>query len=155
MFLIRTARDGVQTGSTRHVGHFWPILPDPGDCEDWEFGGIKNGRGNRSTRRKPCPSITLSTTNPTWPYPVSNPGRRGGKPATNRFGAAFNTIKSKVLPGEGGRAALYKKVTVLRSLVLLASVQNCRRQNSKKQWLETRAGEFDSPITCELYNLET
>jgi hypothetical protein len=32
----------------------------------------------------------LSTTNPTWPDPGSNPGRRGGKPATNRlsYGAA-------------------------------------------------------------------
>jgi hypothetical protein len=27
----------------------------------------------------------LSTTNPTWPDPGSNPGRRGGKPATNRL----------------------------------------------------------------------
>jgi hypothetical protein len=33
----------------------------------------------------------LSTTNPTCLDPVSNPGRRGGKPATNRlsYGAAF------------------------------------------------------------------
>jgi hypothetical protein len=33
---------------------------------------------------------TLSTTNPTWPDPGSNPGRRGGKPATNHlsYGAA-------------------------------------------------------------------
>jgi hypothetical protein len=37
---------GVQTGSTRHVGHFWPIVPAPGDCEDVELGGIKIGRGN-------------------------------------------------------------------------------------------------------------
>jgi hypothetical protein len=29
------------------------------------------------------PSATLSTTNPTWPDLGSNPGRRGGKPATN------------------------------------------------------------------------
>jgi hypothetical protein len=41
---------GVQTGSTRHVGHFWPIVSAPGDCEDGEFGGMMNGRGNRSTR---------------------------------------------------------------------------------------------------------
>jgi hypothetical protein len=36
------------------------------------------------------PSATLSTTNTTWPDPGSNPGRRGGKPATNRlsYGAA-------------------------------------------------------------------
>jgi hypothetical protein len=31
------------------------------------------------------PSATLSTTNPTWPDPGSNPGRRGGKPAINRL----------------------------------------------------------------------
>jgi hypothetical protein len=39
---------------------------------------------------KTCPSATLSTTNPIWPGPGLNPGRRGGKPATNRlsYGAA-------------------------------------------------------------------
>jgi hypothetical protein len=46
---------GVQIGSTRHIGHFWPILPAPGDCEGGEFGGIKIGRGNQSTRTKPAP----------------------------------------------------------------------------------------------------
>jgi hypothetical protein len=34
----------------------WPIVPAPGDCDDREFGGIKIGRGNRSTRRKPAPA---------------------------------------------------------------------------------------------------
>jgi hypothetical protein len=47
---------GVHTGSTRHVGHFWPIVPALGDCEEGEFGGMKIGRGNRSTRRKPAPT---------------------------------------------------------------------------------------------------
>jgi hypothetical protein len=32
---------------------------------------------------KTCRSATLSTTNSTSPDPGSNPGRRGGKPATN------------------------------------------------------------------------
>jgi hypothetical protein len=32
-----------------------------------------------------CPTATLSNINPTWPDPGSNPGRRGGKPATNRL----------------------------------------------------------------------
>jgi hypothetical protein len=46
-------------------------------------GGIRIGKGNRSTRRKPalvplCP--------PQIPHDLgSNPGRRGGKPATNRL----------------------------------------------------------------------
>jgi hypothetical protein len=36
----------------------------------------------------------LSTTNPTWPDPGSNPGRRSGKPVTNRlsYGAAFEDV---------------------------------------------------------------
>jgi hypothetical protein len=33
----------------------WPIVLAPSDCEDGEFGGM-NGRGNRSTRRKPAPT---------------------------------------------------------------------------------------------------
>jgi hypothetical protein len=34
----------------------WPIIPAPGDYDDGEIGGIKIGRGNRSTRRKPAPA---------------------------------------------------------------------------------------------------
>jgi hypothetical protein len=40
---------------------------------------------NRSTRGKPCPSATLSTTNLTRTDPVSNPGLRDERPATNRL----------------------------------------------------------------------
>jgi hypothetical protein len=53
--------------------------------EDWQ--------GKRKYSEKTCPSATLSTTNPTWPDPGSNPSHRGGKPATNRlsYGAALFT----------------------------------------------------------------
>jgi hypothetical protein len=34
----------------------WPIVPAPDDYDVGEFGGIKIGRGNRSTRRKPTPA---------------------------------------------------------------------------------------------------
>jgi hypothetical protein len=34
---------------------------------------------------KACPSAALSTTNATWLDLGSNPGRRAGKPATNRL----------------------------------------------------------------------
>jgi hypothetical protein len=34
----------------------WPIVPAPGDCDDGEFGEMKIGRGNQSTRRKPAPA---------------------------------------------------------------------------------------------------
>jgi hypothetical protein len=55
-FFIRIVGGGVQTVSTWHFGHLWPIVPAPGGCEDWAFGGMKTGRGNRSTRRKPAPA---------------------------------------------------------------------------------------------------
>jgi hypothetical protein len=55
-FLNRIVKGGVQTGSTWHVGQFWPVLPAPGSCEDGEFGGMKIGRGNQSSRRKPAPA---------------------------------------------------------------------------------------------------
>jgi hypothetical protein len=38
---------------------------------------------NRRTRRKTCPSVTLSTTNPTWIDPGANPSVRSQRPATN------------------------------------------------------------------------
>jgi hypothetical protein len=46
----------------------WPIVPAPGDYDNGEFGGMKIGRGNRSTRRKPAtaplcpPQIQLDQT---------------------------------------------------------------------------------------------
>jgi hypothetical protein len=46
----------------------WPIVPTPGDYDDGEFGGVKIGRGDRSTRRKPVsaplcpPQIPLDQT---------------------------------------------------------------------------------------------
>jgi hypothetical protein len=47
---------------------------------DWNWQG-KSLR----TRGKTCPSATLSTTNPIWTEPGSNPGLRGGRPAANRL----------------------------------------------------------------------
>jgi hypothetical protein len=47
------------TEATRHVGTlaiYWPSVPAPGDYDDGEAAGMKIGRGNRSTRRKPAPA---------------------------------------------------------------------------------------------------
>jgi hypothetical protein len=75
IFLFEYWRGGVHTESTWHCGHYWPIVPAPGDCEDGEVGGMKIGRGDRSTQRKPAPAH------------LTRPGREPGprKPATNRF----------------------------------------------------------------------
>jgi hypothetical protein len=45
------------------------------DDECGAVGGMRIGRGDGS--------VTLFTTNPTWPDLLWNPDRRGGKPATN------------------------------------------------------------------------
>jgi hypothetical protein len=50
------------------------------DDECGAVGGMRIGRGNRSTRRKASP-----TTNPTLPDLRSNTGHRSVKPATNRL----------------------------------------------------------------------
>jgi hypothetical protein len=69
----------------------WPIVPAPGDYDDGEFGGMKIGRRNRNTRRKSTSVTLCSPQIPLEQTPASNPGRRSGKPATNRlsYGAAY------------------------------------------------------------------
>jgi hypothetical protein len=69
----------------------WPIVPAPGDCDDGKFYGMKIGRRNRSTRRKPAPAPLSLPQIPLAIPGLENPGRRGGKPATNRlsYGAAL------------------------------------------------------------------
>jgi hypothetical protein len=59
---------------------------------EWEFAG------ETEVLKKTFPSATLSTTNPTWPDLGSNPGRRDGKPVTNRVscGTASNALSSEV-----------------------------------------------------------
>jgi hypothetical protein len=42
------------------------------------IGGMKIGRGNRSTRRKPTPASLCPPQNPTWQDPVSNPTEHDG-----------------------------------------------------------------------------
>jgi hypothetical protein len=58
------------------------------------IGGMKIGRGNRSTRRKPTPAPLCPPQNLTWQNPCRSPGRRGGKPATNRlsYGAVCSVV---------------------------------------------------------------
>jgi hypothetical protein len=62
-------------------------VPAPGDYDDGEIGGMI-GRGNSETT---CPNAALSTTNPTC-CPEAKPGRRCGKPASNRL--SYGTAKS-------------------------------------------------------------
>jgi hypothetical protein len=93
----------------------WRIVPSPDDDECGVVGGMRIGRGNRSTQ-KTCPSATLSTTNPTWPDLGSNPG----------YGAAFllhifgDEYKREHLP------CLCKAETGLSYALRSLLTENCR-----------------------------
>jgi hypothetical protein len=84
---------GIQLGPLGTAATNRHIVSAPGDYDNGEIGGMI-GRGNRSCRKKTCRSAALSTTNPTC-CPEANPGRPGGKPASNRlsYGTAFSTAK--------------------------------------------------------------
>jgi hypothetical protein len=76
-----------------YCGHYWPIVPAPDDRWWWLWRNWLNEdwQGKPKYSEKTCPSATLSTTDPTWLDLGLNPGRRGGKPATNglSYGAAW------------------------------------------------------------------
>jgi hypothetical protein len=79
---------GVQTGSTRHVGHLLAYCTCPGWLWGWRIWWNELA-GETEVLGENLPRLHFPT-NPTWPDPGSNPGRRAGKSATNRlsYGAA-------------------------------------------------------------------
>jgi hypothetical protein len=92
-FFLFLSWGGVRLSPLGMSANILPIVPAPDD-RWW----VWSSRWNENWQRKPkyskktCPSATLPTTNPTWPDLGSNPGSRGGKPATNRlsYGTAFD-----------------------------------------------------------------
>jgi hypothetical protein len=77
------------------------------DNQFFLFLQVMEHRWNETDREKPstwgktCPSATLSTTNPTWTDPGSNPGLRGGRPATNRL--SHGTVNNLLTSKHGGK----------------------------------------------------
>jgi hypothetical protein len=93
-FLVSWGR--VRLGPLGTSATNWPIVPAPDD-RWWVWSSRWNENCHRKPRysEKTCLSATLSTTNPTWPALDSNPGRRCGKPATNRL--SYSTTSSPSL----------------------------------------------------------
>jgi hypothetical protein len=81
----------------------WPIVPAPDDRWWWMWSSRwnENWQGKPKYSEKTCPSSTLFTTNPTWPDRGSNPGRRSGKPATNRLSCGTAQVSCKQTAGYG------------------------------------------------------
>jgi hypothetical protein len=88
-FLIDIVGVGVQLGPLGTAATKKLIVPVPSDYDDGEIGGMI-GRGTRSTRRKPAP-VPLCPPQVSHAAGTGNPGRCGGKPATNSlsYGTAF------------------------------------------------------------------
>jgi hypothetical protein len=86
----------------------WPIVQTPDNRWGWfleQIGGMKFGRGNRSTLRKPTPVPLRPPQNPTWQTRSRTPDHSGGKPATNRlsYGVAFFSPFRHLLQLAGSR----------------------------------------------------
>jgi hypothetical protein len=117
---------GVQTGSTGHVGHSLAYCA----CPRWLWGWRiwwNEWQGKPKYSEKTCPDATLSTTNPTWPDPELNLGRRGGKPATNR-GQIFpyTTLQSN-------NSSVHTKVDSHKDVTTFAS-NMCTGPRAKYDW---------------------
>jgi hypothetical protein len=81
---------GTKSHSAANSGLLYkPQMIDEDDCG--AIGGMKIGRGNRSTRRKPASAPLCPPQIPHDQTRVRTPDGRGGKPATNRlsYGAAL------------------------------------------------------------------
>jgi hypothetical protein len=99
----------------------WPIVPAP-DNRWWVWSSRwnENWQGKPKYSDKTRPSATSCTTNPTCPDLGSNPGRRGGKPATNRlsYSTAYSSIYLSIY-GSTGLAAFSVSWSFTQSVGLL------------------------------------
>jgi hypothetical protein len=82
--------------STWYCGYCLAYCPSPDDRWWWLWSNRwnENWQGKPKYSEKTCPNANVSTTNPTW----TDPGGRGGKPATNR--ESYATTCSMLIYGE-------------------------------------------------------
>jgi hypothetical protein len=91
---------------------------DDGDCG--AVGGVKVGRGNRSTRRKPAPMPLHPRQIPH--DPGSKPGLRGGKPETNRLSYGSMLHKWEDMSKNSGSGSDYEEANITPRLMVLTPI---------------------------------
>lgn len=97
-----------------------------------EFGGMTVTGDNRSTARKPCHCVTLSTTNTTCTCVGMNRGLRGDNLATNHL--SHDKIETKFdarikVPGNGlrvSRCCVVKSVSLLGKVIVIYFQFRCK-----------------------------
>jgi hypothetical protein len=92
------------------------MIDDDEDDECGAVGGMRIGRGNWSTRRKPAPVPLCPSQIPHDLTPARTLGRCSGKPATNRlsYGTAYSVFKSihfRRVPGESQHSSFKNRGT--------------------------------------------
>jgi hypothetical protein len=92
-----------------------PLLTAPGDCDDGEVGGMNGFSKETEVLGENLPRRHFVHHKCYLPDPGANPGRRGGKPATNRFSY--------------GAAASYDN-----RVILLANYTNLMKQSFVLIW---------------------
>jgi hypothetical protein len=97
----------------------------------WRPGGKIHTAENQRVRRKTCPCVTLSTTNPTWTEPVTNPGLRFERPATNLLcrGMTYSFINNCVV---AVRSKINKRLIADTGSVTDCSIMYLWKHNSLK-----------------------
>jgi hypothetical protein len=98
---------------------YWLIVPAPGYCEDGKFGGMKIGRGHRSTRIKPAAAALFPPQIPLDKTRARTRVAAVGKPATNRLSycAAFPSVTKKIV-----LILLFKHVWFLDILIMTSKL---------------------------------
>jgi hypothetical protein len=61
------------------------MLEEDDDDDFGANGGVNDWQGKPKYSEKTCPTVALANIDSTWLDPGSNPGRRGGKPVTDRL----------------------------------------------------------------------
>jgi hypothetical protein len=125
-FLIQLVGGGVHLGPIDTAATDLPIVACPGWLWRWRILWNEDWQGKPKYSKKTHPSATLSTTNPTWPDPGKNPGRRGGKPATNRLSYGVALL-----------CDLYEWVIYKYYIKIILLILH-RNENMLKFWLTTR-----------------
>jgi hypothetical protein len=126
LFLFSVSWVGVRPSPLVTSATNRPIVPAPDDRWWWMWSSRwnENWQGKPKYSEKTCPKATLSTTNPTWFDLGSNPGRCGGKPATNSL--SYGTAFAAPLGNEFNKRYLFTVVSSLGS-------HTCNRVNFNDQ----------------------
>jgi hypothetical protein len=118
VFFFLGSWGGVRISPLSTSATIWPTLPDLDD--GWWWGWVWSNRrndwqGKQKYSEKSCPIATLSTTNPTWPDPSSNPAAVMESQRLTTWATAWPARRDKKLV----KKRLSKSLKLLRKLIIM------------------------------------